>query len=155
MTPSGPDLGVRKTRGGGAALPQYDLVYIVKPDLDADATRSAMERATQRLIEQGAAIEHTDVWGKRRMAYPIQRYREGHYVFVRLSVSGDRIPEIRHGLKVIEDILRTSITVAVGSIAPPKPAQPAEAPLEAPVVVAGPQGEPSQSEPPQPASPEA
>lgn len=149
-------------------MPQYDLVYIVKPDLDAEAMSSVIERATQRLIEQGAAIEHTDVWGKRRMAYPIQRYREGHYVFVRLSVSGDRIPEIRHGLKVIEDILRTSITVAVGAIAPPKTAQPAAAPSEVPVVVATPQPEtlqpeplqpepsqpePSQLEPPQPAPP--
>ncbi|MBM3470169.1 MAG: 30S ribosomal protein S6 [Armatimonadetes bacterium] len=125
-------------------MPQYDLVYIVKPDLDTEAMSSVIERATQRLIEQGAAVEHTDVWGKRRMAYPIARYREGHYVFARFSVSGDRIPEIRHGLKVIEDILRTSITVAVGAIAPPKTAQPAAAPSEVPVVVSGPQPEPAQ-----------
>lgn len=135
-------------------MPQYDLVYIVKPDLDTEAMSSVIERATQRLIEQGAAIEHTDVWGKRRMAYPIERYREGHYVFARFSVSGDRIPEIRHGLKVIEDILRTSITVAVGAIAPPKTAQPAAVPSEVPVVVAGPQSETLQSEPSQPEQPQ-
>ncbi|MDI6772283.1 MAG: 30S ribosomal protein S6 [bacterium] len=144
-------------------MPQYDLVYIVKPDLDAEAMSSVLERANQRLIEHGAVIEHTDVWGKRRMAYPIQRYREGHYVFSRLSMSGDRIPEIRHDLKVIEDILRTSITVAVGAIAPPKTAQPATAPSEVPVVVSTPQPEtvqpepsqpePSQLEPPQPEPP--
>lgn len=135
-------------------MPQYDLVYIVKPDLDAEVMSSVMERATQRLIEQGAAIDHTDVWGKRRMAYPIQRYREGHYVFVRLSVSGDRIPEIQHGLKVIEDILRTSITIAVGAIAPPKTAQPAAAPSEVPVVVATPQPESVQPESVQAESPQ-
>ncbi len=136
-------------------MPQYDLVYIVKPDLEAEAMSSVMERATQRLTEQGAAIEHTDVWGKRRMAYPIQRYREGHYVFVRLSVSGDRLPEIRHGLKVIEEILRTSITVAVGAIAPPKTAQPAAAPSEVPIVVATPQPESMQLESVQPEPPPA
>lgn len=129
-------------------MPQYDLVYIVRPDLDAEAMNSVVERATQRLTEQGATVEHTDTWGKRRMAYPIQRFREGNYVFVRLSVSGDRIPEIRHGLKVIEDILRTSITVAVGAIAPPKTTQPA-APSGVPVVVTGSQSEPTQSEPAQ------
>jgi len=131
-------------------LPQYDLVYIVKPDLDAEAMTAVLERATQRLIEHGAVIEHTDIWGKRRMAYPIQRYREGHYVFSRLSMSGDRIPGIRHDLKVIEDILRTSITVAVGAIAPPKTAQPAPASSEAPVVIATPQSGPLQPEPLQP-----
>lgn len=104
----------------------YDLVYIVKPDLDNEASAAIVERVTQRLKEQGATIEHAEVWGKRRMAFPIKRYREGHYVFVRFSAPGDRIPEIRHNLKIVEDVLRASIVMAVGAIAPPKTAaQPA------------------------------
>ncbi len=106
-------------------MPSYDLVYIVRPDLETEAITSIMERANQRLLDQGATIEHTEAWGKRRMAYPIQRYREGYYVFTRFAAPGDRIPEIRHGLKIVENVLRASITVAVGSIAPPKTAQPA------------------------------
>jgi ribosomal protein S6 len=58
------------------------------------------------------------------MAYPLQRYREGHYVFTRFSASGSSIPEIRHGLKIMEDVLRASITVAIGPIQQ-KTAQPA------------------------------
>ncbi len=106
-------------------MPSYDLVYIVRPDLETEAITSIMERANQRLVDQGATIEHTEAWGKRRMAYPIQRYREGYYVFTRFAAPGDRIPEIRHGLKIVENVLRASITVAVGPIAPPKTAQPA------------------------------
>jgi hypothetical protein len=89
------------------------------------------------------------------MAYPIQRYREGHYVFTRFAAPGDRIPEIRHGLKIMEDLLRASITVAVGPIAPPKPAQPsapATAAADTPVSAAPaeqPQAEPPQAEAPQ------
>lgn len=127
----------------------YDLVYIVKPDLDSEAMAAIVERVTQRLNEQSATIEHAEVWGKRRMAFSIQRYREGHYVFVRFSVSGDRIPEIRHALRILEDLLRASITVAVGAIAPPKTtAQPATpAPPAAPAPV--PQPEAAQTETPQ------
>ncbi len=106
-------------------MPSYDLVYIVRPDLETEAITSIMERANQRLVDQGAKIEHTEAWGKRRMAYPIQRYREGYYVFTRFAAPGDRIPEIRHGLKIVENVLRASITVAVGPIAPPKTTQPA------------------------------
>ncbi|MDR7423471.1 MAG: 30S ribosomal protein S6 [Armatimonadota bacterium] len=98
-------------------MPSYDLVYIVRPDLEAEALAAVVERVTQRLNEQGVAIEHTEPWGKRRMAYPIQRYREGHYVFTRFASPGDRIPEIRHALKIMEDVLRASITLAVGPIA--------------------------------------
>jgi small subunit ribosomal protein S6 len=102
----------------------YDLVYIVKPDLDGEALAGLVDRVNQRLREQHAVVEHTEVWGKRRMAYPIQRYREGQYVFVRFSSSGDAIPEIKRALRISEDILRASVTVAVGSIArtaPPAP----------------------------------
>jgi small subunit ribosomal protein S6 len=105
-------------------VPSYDLVYIVKPDLEAEALSAVINRATQRLIEHGATIEHTEAWGKRRMAYPIQRYREGHYVFTRFAVSGDRIPGIRHDLRIIEDVLRASITSAVGPLPAQKPAAP-------------------------------
>lgn len=104
-------------------MPSYDLVYIVRPDLETEAITSIMERANQRLVDQGATVEHTEAWGRRRMAYPIQRYREGYYVFTRFAAPGDRIPEIRHGLKIVENVLRASITVAVGPIAPPKTAQ--------------------------------
>ena len=132
----------------------YDLVYIVRPDLDAEATGAVVERVTQRLVEQGAAIEHTETSGKRRMAYPIQRYREGYYVFTRFAVAGERIPGVRHALKIMEDVLRASITVAVGPIAPQKPAQPSPAaataePSAPPAPVDIPQPVPAQAETPQ------
>lgn len=131
----------------------YDLVYIVKSDLDSEAMTAVVERVTQRLNEQGVTIEHAEVWGKRRMAYPIKRYREGHYVFVRFAAPGDRIPEIRHALKIVEDVLRASVTVAVGPIAPPTAAQPPAPPAAAPVPPA-PTPTP-QPEAPQPEAPPA
>lgn len=133
-------------------MPSYDLVFIVKPDLETEAITAVVERATQRLVDQGATVEHTEAWGKRRMAYPIQRYREGHYVFTRFAAPGDRIPEIRHGLKIMEDVLRASITVAVGAIAPPKSTQPTAPAADTPAPAAPaeqPQDESPQAEAPQ------
>jgi small subunit ribosomal protein S6 len=133
-------------------VPSYDLVFIVKPDLETEAINAVVERATQRLLDQGATVEHTEAWGKRRMAYPIQRYREGHYVFTRFAAPGDRIPEIRHGLRIMEDVLRASITVAVGTIAPPKPTQPTPPAADTPAPAAPaeqPQVESPQAEAPQ------
>jgi len=127
-------------------LRSYDLVYVVRPDLDTEAMAAVVQRVTQRLGEAGATIEHAEAWGKRRMAYSIKRFREGHYVFVRFSASGERIPDIRHNLKIVEDVLRASVTVAVGPIAPPKPVQPAAAPAAAPVAPATPPTEPSRPE---------
>lgn len=135
-------------------MSSYDLVYIVRPDLEADAINAVIERATQRLVDQGATVEHSESWGKRRMAYPLQRYREGHYVFTRFSALGNTIPEIRRGLKIMEDVLRASITVAIGPVqqkatppapteaAAPAPAAPAPTPSDAtaaPAPTEGPQ----------------
>jgi len=125
-------------------LRNYDLVYIVKPDLDTEALNAVIERVAQRLAEQHATIEHTDVWGKRRMAFSIQRYREGQYVFVRFAAPGEGIPEIKRTLRITEDVLRASVTQAVGSITP-KAAQPTTPPT--------PQAAPAQPEPPPPAPP--
>jgi small subunit ribosomal protein S6 len=133
-------------------LPSYDLVYIVRPDLETEGINAIVERVTQRVVDQGATIEHTEAWGKRRMAYPIQRYREGHYMFTRFAAPGDRIPEIRHGLKIIEDVLRASITVAVGPIAPPKSTQPTTPP---PVPAADTPAPAAPAEQPQAESPQA
>lgn len=116
----------------------YDLVYILKPDLDTEAVNAVVERVAHRLAEQHATIEHTDLWGKRRMSYAIQRYREGQYVFVRFAAPGEAIPEIKRALKITEDVLRASVTQAVGPIAP-KAAQPSTPPP--------PQAAPAQSEP--------
>ncbi len=134
-------------------MPSYDLVYIVRPDLETEAITSIMERANQRLVDQGATVEHTEAWGRRRMAYPIQRYREGYYVFTRFAAPGDRIPEIRHGLKIVENVLRASITVAVGPIAPPKTTQPAApAPTTTAVTPTSPPSAAPQSDAPGPES---
>ena len=121
----------------------YDLVYILRPDLDTEALNAIVERVAQRLTERQATIEHTDVWGKRRMAYSIQRYREGQYVFVRFSAPGEAIPEIKRTLRITEDVLRASVTQAVGPIAP-KAAQPSTPPT--------PQAAPAPLEPVPPAA---
>lgn len=136
-------------------MPSYDLVYIVRPDLEAEAMTAVIERATQRLLDQGVTIEHSEVWGKRRMAYPIQRYREGHYVFTRFAAAGDRIPEIRHGLKIMEDVLRASITVAIGPIAHQKAVQPTAAAPAADTAAPAVPAEQPQAEPPQVDAPPA
>jgi small subunit ribosomal protein S6 len=126
-------------------LRSYDLVYIVKPDLDTETLNAVVERVAQRLAEQHATIEHTDTWGRRRMAYPIQRYREGLYVFVRFSVPGEGIPEIKRTLRITEHVLRASVTQAVGSIAQKAAAQPTPPPPPA--------ATPAQPEPEQPGTP--
>jgi small subunit ribosomal protein S6 len=106
-------------------LKSYDLVFIVRPDLDADALRAATERMNQRITDQGGTIEAVDVWGKKRMTYTVKKYREGVFVHTRFALDPRKLEEIRRAAALSEDVLRATITNAVGKLAEPKP--PAEA----------------------------
>lgn len=102
-------------------MKSYDLVYIVRPDLDADALRAATERMSQRITDQGGTIEAVDVWGKKRMTYAVKKYREGVFVHTRFALDPRKLEEIRRAAALSEDVLRATITNAVGKLAEPKP----------------------------------
>ncbi|TMJ05695.1 MAG: 30S ribosomal protein S6 [Bacillati bacterium ANGP1] len=118
-------------------LKSYDLVYIVRPDLEPDAIKAVVERVTQRVQDQGAKVEAVDVWGRRRMSFAIGKHREGVYVHTRLTVDPQKTAEIRRLAAVNEEVLRAVTTRAVGKL--PEPAAPA-----APPVPSAPSGGPSQ-----------
>src|SRR5947209_11908468 len=66
-------------------LKSYDLVYIVRPDLEPDAIKAVVERVTQRVQDQGAKVEAVDVWGRRRMSFAIWKHREWESVHTSLT----------------------------------------------------------------------
>src|SRR5205807_9881406 len=67
-------------KGGARVVRDYELMYIVRPDLDDEGLRGAMA-AVESLVEgQGGEVVKTTSWGKRRLAYEIQNLRDGHYV---------------------------------------------------------------------------
>lgn len=86
---------------------QYDLIFICRPDtLDADIDKiiSTIENTA---AEKGAKIEKTEKWGRRRMAYRVQRLREGFYVYMVLrSSNGDVVKELERRLKVSDAVIK-------------------------------------------------
>ncbi|HEU5298062.1 MAG TPA: 30S ribosomal protein S6 [bacterium] len=127
-------------------MKSYDLVYIVRPDLDADAQKAVTERLGQRITDQGGTIEAVDVWGKKRMTFTVKKYREGVFVHTRFALDPRKLEEIRRAAALSEDVLRATITNAVGKLAEPKPepkpepkAEPEAAPAMAAAAPAAPE----------------
>jgi len=113
----------------------YDLVYIIRPDLEADALKAVIDRMSQRITDQAGTIEAVDVWGKKRMVYTVGKFREGHFVHTRFTVDPQKVEEIRRAAALNEDVMRATITNAVGKLpeakvepAPVAPAPEAPAP---------------------------
>ena len=116
-------------------MKSYDLVYIIRPDLEADALKAVIDRMSQRITDQAGTIEAVDVWGKKRMVYTVGKFREGHFVHTRFTVDPQKVEEIRRAAALNEDVMRATITNAVGKLpeakvepAPVAPAPEAPAP---------------------------
>lgn len=127
----------------------YDLVFIVRPDLEPDALKAVIDRIGQRITDRGGKIEAMDAWGKRRLAHVIHKQREGVYVQTRFTIAPDQVAELRHQVALSEEVLRIMLTIAVGKL--PTPA----APSPAPGVAAAPSPAPVAPAAPAPANPAA
>ena len=92
----------------------YELMVVLDPNLD-DAAIEAMNTRIQTLVTQrGGTIENVDAWGRRRLAYPIGRFRDGVYVLTRLRLPPGATVEIERALKLTESIIRHLLVRAVG-----------------------------------------
>jgi small subunit ribosomal protein S6 len=86
---------------------QYDLIFICRPDTpepDIDKMIATLEHAA---TEKGGRIEKTEKWGRKRMAYRVQRLREGYYVFMVVRSShGEVVKELERRLKVADAVIK-------------------------------------------------
>jgi small subunit ribosomal protein S6 len=84
----------------------YELMFIVKPELDDEQVITATNRVHQLIVSNGGNITKTASWGKRRLAYQVGAYREGYYVVSNFEVETDKIVELERVLKISDTVFR-------------------------------------------------
>lgn len=92
---------------------EYELVYVVRPDVEDDDVTAVQERYTKVIVDQGGTLLEVDDWGKRKLAYDIAKYNKGHYVLVRFLSEPTAIAELERNLRIDDRIMRF-LTVKVG-----------------------------------------
>jgi small subunit ribosomal protein S6 len=85
---------------------KYELVVIIHPDLDDEAINSAMDRIKDWITKAGGSIESVDSWGKRHMAYEIQKQNEGVYFLLNTVMPPEFIADLERDLKILEPVMR-------------------------------------------------
>ncbi|MDY6846085.1 MAG: 30S ribosomal protein S6 [Chloroflexota bacterium] len=85
---------------------QYELILIVQPDLDEEATNAIIDRVKDMITENNGQILKTDVWGSKRLAYEIQDFREGYYVYMDVEFAPEFGAELKQNLRYVEPIIR-------------------------------------------------
>jgi small subunit ribosomal protein S6 len=85
---------------------EYELVYIVQPELAEDGVLAVNDRVAQIVEGHAGQVTDTEMWGRRTLAYPIKKQFEGYYVLQRLSMYPDGTDEVERYLRFNEDVLR-------------------------------------------------
>jgi small subunit ribosomal protein S6 len=85
---------------------EYELMYILHPRLTADETTAAVERVSESVRSGGGEVLAVDVWGRRRLAYPIQHHLEGTYVLLTMQFPPEATARLEAGLRISEDVIR-------------------------------------------------
>jgi small subunit ribosomal protein S6 len=90
---------------------RYELMLLLRPDLEDDKLQAAVEKVTRAIVNGGGSLSKVSPWGKRRLAYDIGRHREASYFLIHFDIEPSQVREIERGLLITEEILRHLVTV--------------------------------------------
>jgi small subunit ribosomal protein S6 len=94
---------------------EYEIVYIFNSTLPEEGIQEKLDRYHQLLTGDGQGeITAVDQWGKRQLAYPIQKQTNGYYVVTQFRAAAEALPEFERILKLDDDLLRHLIVLSVG-----------------------------------------
>jgi small subunit ribosomal protein S6 len=88
---------------------QYELVFIVHPDLDDDALNEVIAQVSSWISDEDGEITNTELWGKRKLAYPIRKQLEGFYVVMQTEMTMTADSQLERNLTYLEPVMRYSI----------------------------------------------
>ncbi len=84
---------------------KYETIFIINPELSEEEIQGVIERF-KSLIESAGEVESVDEWGKRRLAYPINKMSEGYYVLINFAANPSFLQELERVYRIHDAIMR-------------------------------------------------
>ncbi len=85
---------------------EYEVMYIIKPNFEDDKYTEIIEKYNALIQANGGEILKVEPWGKRRLAYEIEKLREGYYVLLRINGAPELPKELERNFKIADEIMR-------------------------------------------------
>jgi small subunit ribosomal protein S6 len=98
----------------------YEIVFIVHPD-QSEQVPAMIERYRSIIAAQGGQVHRLEDWGRRQLAYPIQKLHKAHYVLMNIECGGEVLAELEHGFKFNDAVLRHLIIKTKKAVTTPSP----------------------------------
>jgi small subunit ribosomal protein S6 len=103
---------------------EYELMYIVRPTVPEEQLTAATDRVDGMVATLGGEVVDKQPWGKRRLAYPIEKHDDGYYVVAQLRLEPTQTSELEEQLRIADEVIRHLLTLA-----PEKPVRANSAPV--------------------------
>jgi len=91
------------------ALRKYEVIFILRPDLDEEKNTEVIEKFKALIESHGGEVLKLDKWGKRRLAYEVKDYREGLYILIQMKAESKVATELDRVFKITDEVLRHMI----------------------------------------------
>ena len=101
--------------------PYYETMYILRPDIPEEEVDSHLKKYNEILEKSGAEVLDSQMRGKRRLAYPIAKHKEGIYVQLSHKGNGQQVDVLERGMRLSEDVIRYLTIKQDGPLPTPKP----------------------------------
>ncbi|MGB5351001.1 MAG: 30S ribosomal protein S6 [Polyangiales bacterium] len=85
---------------------EYETIYILRPDVSNDAAEKIIERAKDVIARLDGTLTKLDNWGKRKLAYPIQKNNRGIFVYLKYVGFNDLVAELERNLRLLDEVVR-------------------------------------------------
>lgn len=84
----------------------YETVYILRPELNEEQVNQTIERLNGIVTSGGGEVKNLERWGKKRLAYKIEKERYGHYILMHFNGEPDLVRELERNYRLSEDVMR-------------------------------------------------
>lgn len=88
---------------------KYEIMVIVTPEMDERQVTPMLERYLKIITDNGGSVDELDLWGKRRLAYEIQKKPEGIYAVINITAKPEDVKELDRQFGINEQIMRTKV----------------------------------------------
>jgi small subunit ribosomal protein S6 len=85
---------------------EYETIYILRPDVDADTAEKIQNRVAEVVGRDAGKLVKVEAWGRRKLAYPVQKHKKGVYVYLKYVGKGGLVAELERNLKIQDAVLK-------------------------------------------------
>jgi len=84
----------------------YETLYILRPELQDEEAEAIAQNIESQITADGGSIVHSEIWGKRRLAYEVQKCSEGYYILVRFTATPEFVERLENHFRLTDAVIR-------------------------------------------------